>query len=209
MNKYSAKVHRNKEFFAFICKNVMATYTSERLNNNDPLFMHVSLSEIDFMYEIVSQQLAINNCPLVLVFSERDFDEEESGSGGIYELVAKLRKLKVRFALDMHDQNLLLEPQIYTYFDYFIVGSSMVKEIRKSKFVRLSIHTLVEQLLKYKKPIIATDTEGWQSIELIIKSGVSIVSSETFSSSNDMLLPLEKKKIEKLITMDDNYHQGG
>lgn len=198
MSKYSAKVHRNKEFFAFVCKNVMATYTSERLNNNDPLFMHVSLSDIDFMYEIVSQQLAINNCPLVLVFSERDFDEEESGSVGIYELVAKLRKLKVRFALDMHDQNLLLEPQIYTYFDYFIVGSSMVKEIRKSKFVRLSIHTLVEQLLKYKKPIIATDTEGWQSIELIVNSGITLLSSETIAPSNAMIRPLDKKVVEKL-----------
>lgn len=198
MSKYSAKVHRNKEFFAFVCKNVMATYTSERLNNDDPLFMHVSLSDIDFMYEIVSQQLAINNCPLVLVFSERDFDEEESGSVGIYELVAKLRKLKVRFALDMHDQNLLLEPQIYTYFDYFIVGSSMVKEIRKSKFVRLSIHTLVEQLLKYKKPIIATDTEGWQSIELIVNSGITLLSSETIAPSNAMIRPLDKKVVEKL-----------
>lgn len=198
MSKYSAKVHRNKEFFAFVCKNVMATYTSERLNNNDPLFMHVSLSDIDFMYEIVSQQIAINNCPLVLVFSERDFDEEESGSVGVYELVAKLRKLKVRFALDMHDQNLLLEPQIYTYFDYFIVGSSMVKEIRKSKFVRLSIHTLVEQLLKYKKPIIATDTEGWQSIELIVNSGITLLSSETIAPSNAMIRPLDKKVVEKL-----------
>ena len=47
------------------------------------------------------------------------------------------------------------------------------------------------------------------AIELIIKSGVDIVSSETISPSNDMLLPLEKKKEEKLITMDDSYRQGG
>ncbi|HOZ02522.1 MAG TPA: hypothetical protein PKV57_01765, partial [Bacilli bacterium] len=71
--------------------------------------------------------------------------------------------------------------------------------------IRLSIHTLIEQLLKYNRPIIATDLEGWQAIELIIKSGVTIVSSETISPSNDMLLPVEKKKMEKLIAMDDNF----
>ncbi len=198
MSKYSAKVHRNKEFFAFVCKNIMATYSSEKLNNNDSLFMHVSLSDVDFLYEIISTQLQINKCPLVLVFSERDFDEEESGSTSIYELVGKLRKHNVKFALDMHDQNLLLEPQIYTNFDYFIVGSSMVKEIRKSKSIRLSIHTLVEQLLKYKKPIIATDMEGWQSIELIVNSGITLLSSETIAPSNAMIRPLDKKIVEKL-----------
>ena len=85
----------------------------------------------------------------------------------------------------------------------------MIGEIRKNNRIRLSIHSLIESLLKYHRPIIATDLEGWQAIELIIKSGVNIVSSEIISSSNDMLLPIEKKKIDKLIAMDDTYHQGG
>ena len=109
----------------------------------------------------------------------------------------------------MKDKNLLLDPSVYYNFDYFVAGSMMIGEIKKNNRVRLSIHSLIESLLKYHRPIIATDLEGWQSIELIIKSGVSIVSSETISSSNDMLLPLEKKKIEKLITMDDSNHQRG
>ena len=57
---------------------------------------------------------------------------------------------------------------------------------------------LFEQLLKYHQPIIATDLEGWQAIELIIQSGVKIVSSEAISPSNDMLLPIEKKRAAKL-----------
>ena len=109
----------------------------------------------------------------------------------------------------MKDKNLLLDPSVYTNFDYFVAGSMMIGEIRKNNRIRLSIHSLIESLLKYHRPIIATDLEGWQAIELIIKSGVNIVSSETISASNDMLLPLEKKKEEKLIAMDDNYRQGG
>ena len=109
----------------------------------------------------------------------------------------------------MKDKNLLLDPSVYYNFDYFVAGSMMIGEIKKNNRVRLSIHSLIESLLKYHRPIIATDLEGWQAIELIIKSGVSIVSSETISSSNDMLLPLDRKKIEKLMTMDNTRRRGG
>ena len=82
----------------------------------------------------------------------------------------------------------------------------MDAEIKQDNRIRLSIHTLIEQLLKYNKPIIATDLDGWQAIELIIKSGITIVSSDMISPSNDMLLPIDKKKMEKLIAMDDSFH---
>ena len=77
--------------------------------------------------------------------------------------------------------------------------------VKKNNRVRLSIHTLIESLMKYSQPIIATDLEGWPAIELIIKSGISIVSSEAISPSNDMLLPLEKKKVTKLHEMYENF----
>ena len=81
----------------------------------------------------------------------------------------------------------------------------MIKEIRKSKFTRLSIHTLVEQLLKYKKPIIASDVEGWQSLELVVNSGIEYISSETISPSSPFILPLDKRKVERLKSLSIKY----
>ena len=205
MSKYSAKVHRNKEFFAFVSKNVISTYASEKHDNHAKLFMPVSLSDIDFMYDALMQIPNIKNCPLVLVFEERDFDEEDIDFASIKHLFESLKKERIYLGLIMHDQNLLLDPEIYTNFDYFVVGSSMIKEIRKSKFTRLSIHTLVEQLLKYKKPIIASDVEGWQALELIVNSGIEYISSETISPSSPFILPLDKRKVERLTSISKNY----
>ena len=205
MSKYSAKVHRNKEFFAFVSKNVISTYASEKHDSHAKLFMPVSLSDIDFMYDALMQIPNLKNCPLVLVFEERDFDEEDVDFASIKHLFESLKKEHIYLGLIMHDQNLLLDPEIYTNFDYFVVGSSMIKEIRKSKFTRLSIHTLVEQLLKYKKPIIANDVEGWQALELIVNSGIEYVSSETISSSSPLLLPLDKRKAERLKQLSMKY----
>ena len=209
MSKYAAKVDMSKEFFAMIARYVIPKFASEKQDNNWRLFMIVSLQDIDHMSTILSQIPQTQDIHLVLVFNEQEINENASNLQLLNDSLKELRDKHYELAMLMKDKNLLLDPSVYYNFDYFVAGSMMIGEIRKNNRIRLSIHSLIESLLKYHRPIIATDLEGWQAIELIIKSGVSIVSSETISSSNDMLLPLDKKKVEKLITMDDNYHQGG
>ena len=209
MSKYAAKVDMSKEFFAMIARYVIPKFASEKQSDDLRLFMLVSLQDIEHMFEILSQIPQSKLIHLVLVFNEQEINENASNLELLNDSLKKLRSGHFELAMLMKDKNLLLDPSVYYNFDYFVAGSMMIGEIKKNNRVRLSIHSLIESLLKYHRPIIATDLEGWQAIELIIKSGVSIVSSETISSSNDMLLPLEKKKIEKLITMDDNNHQRG
>lgn len=209
MSKYAAKVNMSKEFFAMVARYVIPKFASEKQEDSWRLFMIVSLQDIDHMNEILSQIPQTRDIHLVLVFNEQEINENASNLQLLNDSLKQLRDHHYELAMLMKDKNLLLDPSVYYNFDYFVAGSMMIGEIRKNNRIRLSIHSLIESLLKYHRPIIATDLEGWQAIELIIKSGVSIVSSETISSSNDMLLPLDKKKVEKLITMDDNYHQGG
>ena len=209
MSKYAAKVDMSKQFFAMIARYVIPKFASEKQSDDLRLFMLVSLQDIEHMYEILSQIPQSKQIHLVLVFNEQEINENASNLELLNDSLKKLRSGHFELAMLMKDKNLLLDPSVYYNFDYFVAGSMMIGEIKKNNRVRLSIHSLIESLLKYHRPIIATDLEGWQAIELIIKSGVSIVSSETISSSNDMLLPLEKKKIEKLITMDDSNHQRG
>ena len=207
MSKYSAKVHRNKEFFAYVSKNVITQYASEKIDKKEKLFIQVSLPDLPFVLEVLNQIPSLSQISLVLMFSERDFDDDEVDFPTAHIYLSALKRERIELALMMYDKNLLLDPKIYTDFDYFVIGSSMVKEIRNSKMTRLSIHTLVEQLLKYKKPIIANDVDGWQAIELIINSGITYLSSEVISPNNPMILPLDKKKIEKLMAMAGNFNK--
>ena len=206
MSKYAAKVDMSKEFFAMVARYVIPKFASEKQEDYWRLFMLVSLQDIDHMSEILKQIPQVKDVHLVLVFNEQEINENSSNLELLNDSLKALRKDGFELAMLMKDKNLLLDSSVYYNFDYFVAGSMMIGEIRKNNRIRLSIHSLIESLLKYHRPIVATDLEGWQAIELIIKSGVSIVSSETISSSNDMLLPLEKKKIEKLITIDDSYH---
>ena len=205
MSKYAAKVGRNRELFASVAKTVIPKFASEKPNDRSRLFFSVSMMDIDHMAEILPQIPQSKDIRLVLVFDEQEVNENSSHLDLLNESLKKFRVMGYEIALLLQDKNLLLDPSVYTNFDYFVAGASMMNEIKKNNRVRLSIHTLIEQLLQYGRPIIATDLEGWQAIELIIKSGITIVSSEAISASNDMLLPIDKKKAEKLANMYKNF----
>lgn len=205
MAKYSAKVNRNKEFFAYVSKNIVSTFLSERRSIDSKLFMTTSITDVMFLDEVISQIPDINACKLVLMFSEADFDTDDIDSGAIRIAFEALKKNHVELCLLTHDKTLLLDPIIYSFFDYFVVGGELVKDIRKNRYNRLSIHTLAEQLIKYRKPIIATDLEGWQFIELIVKSGIIYISSETVTPTSQMIQALDKKKVKKLVDITSNY----
>ena len=206
MSKYAAKVGKNRELFGRVAKTIIPKFDSEKSNESLRLFFHASLADIDHMFEILPQVCTNPKLRLVLLFEEKEINENGNQLELIDSTMKRFHGLKYELALLMKDRNLLLAPEFYNNFDYFVAGASMIGEIKKDNRIRLSIHTLIEQLLKYQKPIIATDLDGWQAIELIIKSGITIVSSDSISPSNDMLLPIDKKKMEKLVAMDDSFH---
>ena len=205
MSKYAARVDLNKEFFAMIARYVIPKFASESQEDHWRLFMLVSLQDIDHMAEILNQIPQTKHIHLVLVFNEQEINENASHLQLLNDSLKALHNNHFELAMLMQDKNLLLDPSVYTNFDYFVAGSMMIGEIRKNNRIRLSIHSLIESLLKYHRPIIATDLESWQAVELIIKSGIFHVSSEVIAASSDMILPIEKKKMEKVVSMADKY----
>ena len=140
-----------------------------------------------------------------VVFDEQEINENSNNVELLISTLSSLKNNGFELALSLKDKNLLLDDKVYFLFHYFVVGSAMMEEVKHNNRIRLSLYTLIESLLKYNRPIIATDLEGWQAVELIIKSGISYISSDIVAPSNDMLLPVEKKKMEKVVQMADKY----
>ena len=206
MSKYASRYNKNKQLFATIAKFAIPKFSSEASERNWKLFLKASFLDLDYVSNVLSQIPESQNVKVVLVLDEQEINENASNLEALNSSLHNLRNDKLELALLMKDKDLLLDSSVYENFDYFVADTMMIGEIKVNNRSRLSIHTLIEQLLKYKKPIIATDLESWQSIELIIKSGVSIISTEVVSPSNDMLLPIDKKKMDRLVDLDDKYN---
>lgn len=205
MSKYAARINKNLELFAIVCKNVIPKFIMERRDEHSSLFLQISMVDINDVIEIITHISNYKKANITLVLDEQEVNEN---SNNVELLIATLQKLKdagFEIALSLKDKNLLLNDQVYFLFHYFVVGSAMMEEVKENNRIRLSLYALIESLLKYNRPIIATDLEGWQAVELIIKSGITYISSDAVSPSNDMLLPIEKKKLEKLTAMAEKY----
>ena len=205
MSKYAARINKNFDLFAIVCKNVIPKFIMERRDESSNLFLSISMVDISNVVDIIKHVPNYKKANITLVLDEQEVNEN---SNNVELLIATLQGLKdagFEIALSLKDKNLLLNDKVYFLFHYFVVGSAMMEEVKQNNRIRLSLHALIESLLKYNRPIIATDLEGWQAVELIIKSGITYVSSDAVSPSNDMLLPIEKKKMEKLTAMAEKY----
>lgn len=206
MQKYAIKVEKNKELFSLIAKNSISRFISQSGNTCNRLFLNTSLFDCEYVDNIIKQVKDYSLAKIVLTFDEQEIYDNTENSDHINASFLKLKEEGYKIALSLRDQDLIIDPLMYANFDYFIVGASMVVEIKKNTRDRLGILTLVEQLLKYHKPIIATDLGSSQAIEIIIKSGINLISSDSISASSEMLLPIDKKKLTRLHMLYDKYN---
>ena len=206
LSKYARKTNENRSLLSYVARQVLPKFANEKKGKNPKLFFHLSLLDVENLLEIFPQIPANKQCKIVVMFDEQEVDDLSYKNDVLQDMFNKLKAEGYEIALFIKDKDLILDPSIYYIFDYFVAGASMVAEIRKNNRVRVSIHSLIEQLLKYHKPIIATDLEGWQAIELIIKSGINLVSSETIIASNDMIIDIDKRKLTKLESISKNYN---
>ena len=205
MSKYASRINKNQELFALVAKNVIAKFNSERQSSNMSLFLTVSMIDINSIPSVINQIHFHDKVDIVLVFDEQEVNENSHNAELLISTLTSLKNNGFELALSLKDKNLLLDDKVYFLFHYFIVGSAMMEDVKHNNRIRLSLYALIESLLKYNRPIIATDLEGWQAVELIIKSGISYISSDVVAPSNDMLLPVDKKKMEKVVQMADKY----
>lgn len=205
MSKYAARINKNVDLLAKVSKSVITKFLMERPEESFKLFFSISMVDVNNVYDIISQIPNYQKAHIILVFDEQEINENSNNVELLLHTLDSLREKGFELALSLKDKNLLLNDQVYFMFHYFVVGSAMMEEVKENNRIRLSLYALIESLLKYSRPIIATDLEGWQAVELIIKSGINYISSDAISASNDMLLPIEKKKMEKVTAMADKY----
>ena len=205
MSKYAARINKNVDLFAIVCKHVIPKFIVERQNESSALFLSISMIDINNIADVITHIPNYQKANIILVLDEQELNENSTNVELLIQTLEHLKEYGFELALSLKDKNLLLNDKVYFLFHYYVVGSAMMEEVKHNNRIRLSLYALIESLLKYNRPIIATDLEGWQAVELIIKSGINYISCDAVSPSNDMLLPVEKKKMEKLTAMADKY----
>lgn len=204
LKNYAIRAKDEKSLFAAIAKNLIPRFNNERFEKNQSLFYPLRMDEREFLTSFFSRYQPSKDANLIFLFQENDVAAslDKAGVASFISDLAALHKRGFKAALSLCSKTLVLDPSLYTCFDDFLVDfSSSGDEKNMDTSIRSELHALVEKLLKYRKPIIGTNLMNWNSIELVVGSGISYISSDVFAPYDTMFRPLPPKNVDRITVM--------
>jgi hypothetical protein len=206
LKNYAARAKDEKNLFAAVAKNLIPRFISERSEKNQKLFFPVRVSERDNLIPFFSHFPNIKEANIVFLFREAEIANsiDKAGLPGFVALLNSLERVGFSIALSLNDKTLILDHSIYECFDYFFVDFSSGEENNMDTRIRSELHALVERLLKFKKPIIGSNLMNWNSLELVVGSGINYISSDVFAPYEIMFKPITPKNVAKIKAMKNH-----
>lgn len=199
LKEYALKTEDDKQLLSTVIRNIVPRFVNENNDKTAKLFLKSTLQERSTLLRIVNHLQHASNAHIVVLFEEYDVHYFSSRkTGEMKEVFNNFRAKGFEIGLILNDKDLVLQNSVYECFDYFLINFDLTPETKNDASTSFRIRLLVEKLLKYKKPIIASSVEGWNIIELLTNSNFKYISSETLAPQDEMFLPLPSKNMNKL-----------
>ena len=204
LKTYAIRTEDDKELFATIARNSITRFIQEKDGVSLRLFFPVAVNELPYVNRTFAHISNIKDANIVLILNEDELlniDTEDHAS--ILNIIKNFKSKGYEISLLITNDEATLPSHIYEIFDFFLLSVSSHITNRKLQNRQLpSFQALIEKLLRYHKPIIATSIPSMSLVEYVIKLGVEIVSSEAIAPKDENILPLNKKVIAKLKNMN-------
>lgn len=216
LKNYAFRSDQANNLFAAIAKGMIPKFVNERTGVTFKLFYPMRVKELDFAenffgsYKYTKKMASKdasdrdNTAQLCLLFKEYEISKEITPDKmeGFVKDITRLKNRGFQIAFLLSGHNLLLSDLYYSLCDYFFVDFSFSGSAgNMNQKVRSELHALVERILKFKKPIIANSLMSWPSLELVIRSGIPIFSSDIFAGYDPMIKPINEKALKRLQDM--------
>jgi len=186
------------ELLSNITRQVLMTFVDKRAADTQMLFFPVSVYERMFITKSLGMMKKMKDAHIVLVFDEVEINEWEANLAVISQMLVGFKEKGFTVAIAFSDMHLLLDNDIYKLFDYYILDHRMTGDILTNDRQRINVHALIEILGKFNRPIIATDMNDLESVELMVNFEVSMLSADCLSPYAQEVAPMETKTLNRI-----------
>lgn len=204
LKNYALRAKDDKNLFAAIAKNLVSTYMAERELKSQKLFYPIRPSELPTVPAFFKRLRSAKDANLVFLLDSTDIASFLSHSGlePLVESIQAVKDAGYGIAFVLKGKSLNVEPSLLVYGDAFFVDfSSSEDNAGLDTAIRSQLHALVEKLLKYHKPIIATNLTNWNALELVVGSGIDTFSSDVFTPYSPSLTPIIDKNETRILAL--------
>ena len=200
LKNYALRTEDDKELFSTIVKNTLSRFIQERYDSSLTIWIPISYNEMQFVNRSFGHMDGVSSTNIVLVLQEKELNSipKDIGEEGFMNQIRLFKSKGYAVSLQLDDDVLNLSPAIYGLFDYFDipVAAHMTKKNAGSQLP--TFQGLIEKLLHYQKPIIATNIPSWEVVELVYRLGINIICSDAIALPDKNVLPLPKKLLTKI-----------
>lgn len=199
VKKYALKYNLDKELFSMIMRKMIPTFNNEKDNNNLRLYFPIKIHEIPYVIRSLPHMNLATNTKIGVIIQNNDFVDSETNVSLINNIRSlQSRDYEVYVKINNGDYN--LRSATYSLFDGFMINTkSQNGKSENREFI--VTRAMLDKLVKFKAPIVSVSCTSWNEVELLVKSGVYLFSSEVIAETSPMLVPIDKKVIKRLLNM--------
>jgi len=204
LKNYALRAKDDKNLFAAIAKSLVGTYTAERELKSHKLFYPLSCIELDSVPSFFKRLKGAKDANLVFTLDCDDISSYLSNFGpeALADGIGNVKEAGYGIAIVLRGKVLSVDPKFLSLSDFFFVDfSSNEDKAGLDTTIRSQLHALVEKLLKYKKPIIGTNLTTWNALELVVGSGIDIVSADVFAPYSPSLNAVNPKNETRVLAL--------
>lgn len=204
LKDYAFRTDDDRALFATVARETISRYLAQAPDPKKKLFYPVRYLELRYMLVTFARIQKVKQVSMVLVFKEDDINEQLPNID-MDAIIDEMRSIKAKgyeIGLLLQSTQLQLPAELYAVYDYFICSFAFAGTSREMDArIRSQLHSLVEKLLKYHKPIIASDAMGWPAIDLLVKSGLNYVSGDVIAPYDVMMNPIPPHNAKRIKDM--------
>lgn len=201
MKNYAHRAKESGTLFSAIIKDAVGRFTAEKGDNNDLIiFMPTMVCEIGALIKSMPKMKRAKEANIVFVFKESDIFsyENKDKNDSFFNALVDLKTRGYSVSLFLDGGRLLLAENIYARCDHFFIDFAESTGDVSGTRIRSQISALVDKLVKFDKPIVASNLTSWMSIEMVVGAGIDYISSDAFSPYDDNLKPINKRSLDRL-----------
>lgn len=200
LKNYALRTEDDKELFSTIVKNSLSRFIQERYDDTLTIWLPISYNEMQFVNRSFGHMDGVSNTNIVLVLQEKELNSipKDIGEEGFMNQIRLFKSKGYAVSLQLDDDVLNLSPSIYGLFDYFDIPVAAHMNKKNAGSQLPTFQGLIEKLLHYQKPIIATSIPSWEVVELVYKLGINIICSDAIALPDKNVLPVSKKLLTKI-----------
>ncbi len=199
LKNYAIKTGDDRELFSSITRKSISRFIQEKDGVSLRIFYPTSYKERMYVVRTLSYIPKIKETHIVIVFDEREIINLVSDD--VKDVLETIRTFKLKgydVALTFTNYDLPFSREFYSSFDYFIIDCSESLTIKTSNEKLSNFYAFAEKLVHLRKTIIASNIANWDNVELMIRLGLPIISSNAISEPSEMILPIPQKSIKKI-----------